>query len=399
MFKTVDVLIGFTLVMLIVSLAVTVMTEVIARVANMRGHALKGGIAELLRLLDYEIDEKKAELIADQILRDPLVAQRSFLPWRYHLAAVVHREELTRLLLGFGANQRTYAQTPRVSRLSKDELAKLRTEFRASLKTNGIANPDETLIEVRAAAVALELTAPALSNAERVNAALLNFAASDFLGKLNGWFDQTIDRVADAFTQQARIVGAMVAVVVAVALQLDSFGVINRLSVDDALRSQAVKWAVEHQDDMAKAAGQNDTVAAARDPASKAAAAKTIAEEQGKATNNVIKSQLSQTELLPMPRSFEAWTANWKGVGGKGLLGIALSAILLSLGAPFWFEALQNLVKLRSVTAVKDDAQRQHRQTSQAPDDASKAGAGPQAPPDLPLPYAGGEAGDLTAVG
>jgi hypothetical protein len=34
----------------------------------------------------------------------------------------------------------------------------------------------------------------------------------------------------------------------------------------------------------------------------------------------------------------------------------------LSLGAPFWYNALQNLIRLRSLVAVKDDQQRQERQ-------------------------------------
>jgi hypothetical protein len=55
------------------------------------------------------------------------------------------------------------------------------------------------------------------------------------------------------------------------------------------------------------------------------------------------------------------------------LLGVVLSALLLSLGAPFWYNALKNLVRLRSIVAGKDDEQRQARQ-------------GPQAPPAAPAP-------------
>ena len=40
------------------------------------------------------------------------------------------------------------------------------------------------------------------------------------------------------------------------------------------------------------------------------------------------------------------------------------TALLLSLGAPFWYGALQNLLKLRSVLAQKDDVERQDRQTT-----------------------------------
>jgi hypothetical protein len=41
--------------------------------------------------------------------------------------------------------------------------------------------------------------------------------------------------------------------------------------------------------------------------------------------------------------------------------GILFSTLLLSLGAPFWFEALKNLLRIRSVLAVKDDEQRARR--------------------------------------
>jgi hypothetical protein len=43
--------------------------------------------------------------------------------------------------------------------------------------------------------------------------------------------------------------------------------------------------------------------------------------------------------------------------------GIAFSWILLSLGAPFWFDLLKNLLKLRSVVAPKDDLEREKRTT------------------------------------
>ncbi|HET9467157.1 MAG TPA: hypothetical protein VFO48_02050, partial [Vicinamibacterales bacterium] len=41
------------------------------------------------------------------------------------------------------------------------------------------------------------------------------------------------------------------------------------------------------------------------------------------------------------------------------------SWVLLSLGAPFWFDALKNLLRLRSVMARKDDVDRQKREDAQ----------------------------------
>jgi hypothetical protein len=51
---------------------------------------------------------------------------------------------------------------------------------------------------------------------------------------------------------------------------------------------------------------------------------------------------------------------------GSTLAGVLLSSLLLSLGAPFWYEALKSLLKLRGVMAKKDDSAREERQSDQS---------------------------------
>ncbi|MFI4934995.1 MAG: hypothetical protein ACHP7N_10280 [Caulobacterales bacterium] len=426
MFKTIDVLIGFTLVMLVVSMAVTTLTQVVMTAINLRGQALRGGITELLRLLDRGIHRQEAGEIADHILRDPLVAQPGLLPGKRHLAPVILREELTKLLLVLGADPQEYEQTPRTVYLSQARLDALRATLRASLDRNGIGDADATLRQVRTGALELEKSNPELSNSVRMNSAILSFASSDFTGKLNAWFDQTIDRVSDAFALHARVVAVVVAAIVALALQLDSFAVINRLSTDEALRSQAVKWSIDNQSALATAVTPNAGVTAATQtpapapptrkhrtvtptPIGGGAAQVSTLSVSGsqsppadvKATADLINRELTETQIVDVP----AWSTNWaddvKIISSKNPLGILLSVILLSLGAPFWFETLKNLLKLRSVVATKDDQQRQERQSSQT----SPAAPGqPDAPgaPGGPAPYSpllGGEKGDLAAIG
>ena len=60
-----------------------------------------------------------------------------------------------------------------------------------------------------------------------------------------------------------------------------------------------------------------------------------------------------------MPRSRDAWVKGWKE---SNLVGILVTGLLLSLGAPFWYNSLGRLLQLRSVLAVKDDQQRAERQ-------------------------------------
>ena len=54
------------------------------------------------------------------------------------------------------------------------------------------------------------------------------------------------------------------------------------------------------------------------------------------------------------------------GFDWRHFAGVALSAGLLSLGAPFWFNALKGLTSLRSIVANKEQDEREQRRS--APD-------------------------------
>jgi len=48
----------------------------------------------------------------------------------------------------------------------------------------------------------------------------------------------------------------------------------------------------------------------------------------------------------------------------SAVFGMLVTALLLSLGAPFWYSILARLLQLRSVLAFKEDRQRSERQTA-----------------------------------
>ena len=45
----------------------------------------------------------------------------------------------------------------------------------------------------------------------------------------------------------------------------------------------------------------------------------------------------------------------------QSMLGVIVSWALLSLGAPFWYDMLKNLLKLRPALAIAEEAQRKDR--------------------------------------
>jgi hypothetical protein len=444
MLQTLDVLIGFILVMLVMSMAVTMVTQFLGTwLLNLKGVALREGLTRLLANLDRGLSATDARKVADQILRDPLVGQPRLFGSSHSLGTVVHREELVKLLLDFAsAGDATKVADQMNEPCPHEEKEQLQHRMRKSLAKNGIEDPGEVLAAIRTATLEIEKTCPELSTSVRAAAAILNHAASDFLAKLNNWFDQTIDRVSEIFTARIRIVTFAVSLAVALFFQLNAFQLINRLSVDDELRKEMVKIAIARvqKGSLPAASGTDPATSLAAQPAGPAAATpakgaapeaatptsqttpagvaapqgagattkttppdsssdKCVAQPSGTTAPTDLQTSLKdcvapleQLGLIAFPKSWDEWSANW-GHGWDWLLqlvGILLSTALLSLGAPFWYAQLASLVRLRSVVSGKDDTERTERQTTQPP-----------APPvgSLPSAYRGGEAGDLAATG
>ena len=60
-----------------------------------------------------------------------------------------------------------------------------------------------------------------------------------------------------------------------------------------------------------------------------------------------------------MPSSKVEWLARWQEVNWAG---VAVSALLLTLGGPFWFTVLKDLLRLRSAAASQESQDRAQRQ-------------------------------------
>ncbi len=343
MLQSIDILVGFTLVMLVFSLAVTTITQLIVEFVNLRGVALKRGVTDLLVLIDRGVDTVDASQISDHILRDPLVGQgRLWGPGR-RLATVIQREELTKLLLGFGMDPTTNPQAPRSPGVTQRQINCLRKTFNESLQSNGIPDPGATLDHIRMASLSEEMSNPQKSNSARADTAILTCAMSAFVGKINAWFDQTIDRVSEAFATRTRIVAGVVAILIAGAVQLNAIDVIDRLSIDGTVRGKLIEYALSGSK---VADGKSGGVVF-----------------PSNADLVTITTNALDAKLISLPHFDQTWWSNWLKISMD--IGVFLSALLISLGAPFWYAALKNLLKLRSALSKKDDDQRTERQTTQ----------------------------------
>src|SRR5262249_20264755 len=74
----------------------------------------------------------------------------------------------------------------------------------------------------------------------------------DFVSQIHTWYDAMTTRTSQRFGLQAKIVGSLIALVVAVALPLDSLDLVKRLSVDDRLRKEFVDRSKAYMDERGK---------------------------------------------------------------------------------------------------------------------------------------------------
>jgi hypothetical protein len=452
MLKSVEILIGLSVVMLVLSMVVTVLTQFVISVLNSRGRHLKNGLADLLKQIDPKL-KKVSEGIAARILTHPVIRETS-VGSLYRMGSVIQREEFTKLLLELGAGEGPHSWTGA-------DVEKFQKVLSGVLTENGIADPKATLANARMLALNLEASNPQLANNVRHSIALLQEATSPLTAKINAWFDQMMDRTSERFTFTTRGITFVCAAIVALLLQVDSIGLVNRLGSDDQLRAELNQMADRVMDtestnqamrDLAK-----DPTFATLTPEVKRQRVKARSKDASRMSNDALndlitrrttqqfvntpeftsapaaqqrerlkafrpdlasrsddeldkdlreysRPELSESEkeyltflndrgLVTLPRFGTNWTVT---LAEKNFLGIVVSMFLLSLGAPFWYSALKQLVNLRSVLANKEDKQREERQTTQATPATTSAAMGADTPASL---NTGGERGDLGALG
>ena len=441
--KYIDILIGLSVVMLLLSPLVAAGTQFLLWLRNYRPVFLQDGLTKLilqLRSTETALNGETAETIAKAVLTHPMIGRA----YGLHSDArgeVIEREELIRILLEFAAGEGSKV----IPEATKQNLCKV-------LAANGIADPCASLTAIRSQSQRLEKNQPDKPAHERLAKAIILAAPSDFVGKINNWFDQSMDRVTQRYALRAKIVTVVSALFVAVALQLDTVDLIKRLSMDDSLRKSLLDqaMALETRVDSMQARLQTNSLPDAKLDLETAKArrdemednlAKLRAPSVSVIPDHLLWQKIPQATLeantswpSPPPKHLELiagglsylLTPRWNGKPLEeirdsinsaaspvtalllsdparlllksrrvGLLelryrpglpetnilnshiemvradwpdllpalpGVLISWALLSLGAPFWYDRLKDLLKLRPTLAGKEEAQRLDRQ-------------------------------------
>jgi hypothetical protein len=332
--QSLDIVIGFVVVMLGVSLIITTITQMISALLGLRGTNLRWGLKTLLS----QAGIPDPETVAKRVLKHPLISDSTFSKFfsrlfdRWKLASAIRCHELTGILQQ----------------------------------------------------LAMESKKPPLSTPE----------INQFI---NDWFDPVMDRVSQRFAMSMRFWTVGLAIALAFGLQLDSIELFRRLSEDRALRTKLVASAetiLQKSEAVLDRNGSNNVYTVAlqelkrREPAVAKLLTNTPALTDSQTANLWLRSQLRESaeadqwislygqivssnlvartpemmgsiqtvqdllgatglQLIPDNRN---WT--WSQFR-CGLFGMLISAVFLSLRAPFWFNGLKTLMNLRPVLATR----------------------------------------------
>jgi hypothetical protein len=379
-----DTVMSFVVVMLLLSMLVTIFVQCVVAVSGLRGWNLSAGVQQLIRQVDPAL-ASHARKISDAVLEHPSVAYTTTMGGR-RKATAIRQQELIRIMKDLAT-----APPAEWTQPTRDALNT------AVAAVNTAAPPTE--------AVVAELTKlfPAQAQAveDAVNRGLVQMSA--FEVKIDTWFDTVMDRTTDRFVLHTRWITAACAFVLAIALQVDALQTFKQLSTNVEVRTRIIQdadAALRQSDRLLN--GDSVTPLAFR--ALKGMAGDKAVDSADKAILDSVPSTIATrkdghdwiNENLPadsVARTSAAFDARFDqetsnrlkilgasfdeakaSLNGTGLQlfgnagpadmliagipitsGMLVAGLFLSLGAPFWFNALKQLANLRPVIAGKVD--------------------------------------------
>jgi Na+-transporting NADH:ubiquinone oxidoreductase subunit NqrC len=163
-------------------------------------------------------------------------------------------------------------------------------------------------------------------------------AVEKLRGNLENWFNDAMDRFAGWYKRWTRQISFAVAIIVVGIANADTIMLANRLARDGALRAAIV------------AAADGATQKMSGDPSNVQNARQQLLEESEKLNLPLGWIDPKVNEIAD-PFEFERIPSNTGGWALK-VFGLLLSALAVSLGAPFWFDTLSKFMNVRGAGKV-----------------------------------------------
>jgi hypothetical protein len=298
------------------SVAASWIQEQFASLAHLRGRQLYRGVLSLVA---------NSPTIANAIFQHPLVT------------ASVDKNETTKRPSYLDARNFTLALWQSVHQ----ELG----PGAGAAAANAIALPRQsfTALETRVSALPDDGLKTTLS-------ALINSASGDYdklLSATDAWFESQMDRVNGWYKRTAQWYLVSIGAFIVIVGGVDSISIARQAYASPVL-TRAVAQSVEQ----AVKAGANATPT----PAAAGATPSTPEHEQALAVAKAMDTALSKEPTIMVLWSSQM-LPNDLGSWALKILGLLITVVAVSLGAPFWFDLLKSLINVRMAGEKPDTTQ------------------------------------------
>jgi hypothetical protein len=276
MLQQLDTLIGFAVVMSVVSLLITISTQMISSLLGLRGSNLADGLAAMLHKIVPALEPKVRKELIDHVLTRPVLSDSLLsmsdsrwdkipvVAWfrkRWKRASAIRPDELLDVLKDLAGASPDQASA-RLAALQAPVAPPTAAPGAAPAGAAAHAQPAAMPLEVAALQIlaALHVATPATTAAvtplsaqlpgltqtgqTQVNAVIaqLNDATGIASNNLEKWFNSAQDRAQQWFAIHARFWTVAGAIFMAFILQLDTFRLINKLSSDPNERAKLIQF-------------------------------------------------------------------------------------------------------------------------------------------------------------
>jgi hypothetical protein len=205
----------------------------------------------------------------------------------------------------------------------------------ATAPVAGAAAPGAAFVKLRSIVGALPD-----SKAKTSVLALLDAADYDIVKarqNIEGWFNDAMERTSGQYKRMAQCIIVVPAIIVTLYANVDSISIANRLYRDDSLRALAVATAQNYTNFLALASGTSSNASA------------DVWVTVSNAVDHAATAQ-KQLQEMQLPIGWTNSTGYWE-MNAKDLssswLGMLITIVAISMGAPFWFDLLSLLVNPR----------------------------------------------------
>jgi len=374
MLKQLDVLIGFAVVMSIVSMLIMAISQMVLSGLQLRGKQLMDALEAMFLNLDPAL-AGKAKGLAEAVLRHPVISDSAKSGDSRGLASAIRPQELLDVLENLHASSGTSTQWCGNTTLKHSDqtitiadVAQAAGDVLATLQ-----QPDPSVTQAKQQVADLIAKVPGSEAIMEPLQTLEEKARTNIqstLQRTEKWFGTVEDRAREWFATRAQQCNVAIAVALVLVLQLDAFILYKQLESDDAYRTALVSSAaaIEKQaQDLSEKAAKPAEAAGQESPAVQFDSWKKAAGQIKKQADD-LGFQLFPTkypktiwELIGFAKRHDSddsaaqpghfFSCTGLSLNPSHFLGMAFFAALLSLGAPYWFNLLKTLTSFRPLLA------------------------------------------------